>query len=1020
MRTANPARWAATAAALLLQACVGSGAGGGPVDTTPPTVPQGLDGAATGASRIDLTWSPSSDPGGTGVSGYRLYRDGALLASPTGTGYADLAVAPGTAYVYEVSAVDAAAPANESARSSPRTVRTPAVADTTPPTVPQGLAAVATGSGRVDLSWSASSDAGGSGVSRYRVYRDGAALAEPAATAYVDLAVGQGTTYVYEVSALDAATPANESARSASRTVTTPIANDTTAPTVPADLTATAVGTSEIRLTWSPSTDTGGAGFAGYRVYRDGGTTPLASVPVNAYADTGLSPGTTYRYAVTAYDAATPANESAPSAASQATTATLPPPVSGLDARPSNPTCVAPVRPTPGGTVTTQRVFPGLTFSSPVGLLQAPADASRWFVVEQDGAVRAFANQPSVATSSVFVTVPNVSSGGEMGLLGMAFHPGFPANPRVYLSYTTSVGGALRSRISEYTTPDGGLTLAAGSERVLLTVNQPYSNHNGGGIAFGPDGYLYAGFGDGGSGGDPQNNAQTPTTLLGKILRIDVDGGSPYGVPAGNPFAANPLCNASGTGAQGCPEIFAWGFRNPWRWSFDRQTGQLWAGDVGQGAWEEIDVVVLGGNYGWRFREGAHCYSPFSGCPTAGLVEPVSEYDHSLGSSVTGGYVYRGSAVASLAGRYVFGDFASGRIWIADPQGSRTPIQIADTNHAISSFGEGLDGELYVVDYAGTLHAIQPGTAGGGSIPASLADTGCVDPVDPTRPAPGLIPYAPNAALWSDGASKERWIALPDGLDVDVSSPDGDWDLPNGTVLVKSFRLGTQLVETRLLMRHPDGVWAGYTYEWNDAQTAATLVQGGKSRQVSGQSWIYPSEAQCLVCHTAGAGRSLSLETAQLNGSLLYPQTGRTANQIATLNAIGTLAPPVAADPATLPAYPDPHGTAGSLADRARAYLHSNCSNCHRPGGSTPVPMDLRFSTPLAGTGACNAVPQAGDVGLGAGARLVVPGNPDLSVMVARMGRRDAAGMPPLGTTVVDAEGVALVRQWVASLAGCE
>jgi uncharacterized repeat protein (TIGR03806 family) len=990
------------------------------VDTTPPTVPQGLDGAATGASRIDLTWSPSSDPGGTGVSGYRLYRDGALLASPTGTGYADLAVGPGTTYVYEVSAVDAASPANESARSSPRTVRTPAVADTTPPSVPQGFAAVATGSGRVDLSWSASSDAGGSGVSRYRVYRDGAALAEPTSTAYVDLAVAQGTTYVYEVSALDAATPANESARSASRTVTTPIANDTTAPTVPADLTATAVGTSEIRLTWSPSADTGGAGFAGYRVYRDGGTTPLASVPVNAYADTGLSPGTTYRYTVTAYDAATPANESAPSAASQATTATLPPPVSGLDARPSNPTCVAPVRPTPGGTVTTQRVFPGLTFSSPVALLQAPADASRWFVVEQGGTVRAFANQPSVATSSVFVTVPNVSSGGEMGLLGMAFHPGFPANPRVYLSYTTSVGGALRSRISEFTTPDGGLTLAAGSERVLLTVNQPYSNHNGGHIAFGPDGYLYAGFGDGGSGGDPQNNAQTLTTLLGKILRIDVDAGSPYGVPAGNPFAANPLCNANGTGAQGCPEIFAWGFRNPWRWSFDRQTGQLWAGDVGQGAWEEIDVVVLGGNYGWRFREGAHCYSPFSGCPTAGLVEPVSEYDHSLGSSVTGGYVYRGSAVASLAGRYVFGDFASGRIWIADPQGSRTPIQIADTNHAISSFGEGLDGELYVVDYAGTLHAIQPGTAGGGSIPASLADTGCADPVDPTRPAPGLIPYAPNAALWSDGASKERWIALPDGLDVDVSSPDGDWDLPNGTVLVKSFRLGTQLVETRLLMRHPDGVWAGYTYEWNDAQTAATLVQGGKSRQVSGQSWIYPSEAQCLVCHTAGAGRSLSLETAQLNGSLLYPQTGRTANQIATLNAIGTLAPLVAADPATLPAYPDPHGTAGSLADRARAYLHSNCSNCHRPGGSTPVPMDLRFSTPLAGTGACNAVPQAGDVGLGSGARLVVPGNPDLSVMVARMGRRDAAGMPPLGSNVVDAAGVALVRQWIASLAGCD
>jgi uncharacterized repeat protein (TIGR03806 family) len=898
-----------------------------------------------------------------------------------------------------------------------------APADTTPPTVPQDLAAVATGAGRVDLTWSASTDAGGAGVARYRVYRDGALRAEPTATSYADLTVTSGTTYAYAVSAMDAATPPNESARSPSRTVTTPAGSDTTPPTVPGNLTATAFGTSEIRLTWLPSSDAGGAGFAGYRVYRDGAATALASVPTNSYADTGLSPGATHSYVVTAYDAATPPNESAPSNVAQATTTTVPPPLSGLDARPSNPTCVAPARPTAAATVTTLRVFPGLTFSSPVLMLQAPGDASRWFVVEQDGTVRVFANQAGTATSSVFVTLPNVTSGGEMGLLGMAFHPGFPANPRVYLSYTTTVGGALQSRISELTSTDGGLTLAPGSERVLLTVAQPYSNHNGGNIAFGPDGYLYAGYGDGGSGGDPQNRAQSPTTLLGKILRIDVDRGTPYAVPGGlggNPFAGNPPCGAGGTGAQSCPEIFAWGFRNPWRWSFDRQTGQLWVGDVGQSAWEEIDVVVLGGNYGWRFREGAHCYNPFNNCPTAGLVDPVSEYDHSLGTAVTGGYVYRGSAIASLAGRYLFGDFGSGRIWMADPQGSRTPIPLADTNHQISAFGEGTDGELFVVDYAGTLHAIQAGPGGGGgSIPASLADTGCVSAADPTRPAAGLIPYAPNAALWSDGAAKERWIALPDGQFIDTSNPSGDWDFPNGTVLVKSFRLAGALVETRLLMKHPDGVWAGYTYEWNAAQSAATLVSGGKTRQVAGQVWIYPSEAQCLVCHTAAAGRSLSPETAQLNGNLLYPQTGRTANQIATLNAIATLAPPIGTDPATLAAYPDPFGAAGSLADRARGYLHANCSHCHRPGGSTPVPMDLRFSTPLASTGACGAVPQAGDVGLGTAARIVAPGSPDLSVMVARMGRRDASGMPPVGTNLVDQAGVALIRQWIASLAGC-
>ena len=701
----------------------------------------------------------------------------------------------------------------------------------------------------------------------------------------------------------------------------------------------------------------------------------------------------------------------------------VPAPASGLDARPTNPTCIAPARPTATATVVTQRVFPGLTFSSPVALLQAPGDATRWFVVEQGGTVRVFANVASVAVSSVFVSVPGVTSGGEMGLLGMAFHPGFPGVPRVYLSYTTTVAGTLRSRVSEMTSSDGGLTLTAGSERVLLTIDQPFSNHNGGNIAFGPDGLLYAGFGDGGSGGDPLDNGQSLSTLLGKMLRIDVDGGQPYAIPGGaggNPFAGNPLCNLDGTGSGSCPEIFAWGFRNPWRWSFDRQTGQLWAGDVGQNAWEEIDVVVRGGNYGWRFREGAHCYAPSSGCPTAGLVEPVSEYGRSLGSSVTGGFVYRGGAIPGLSGSYVFGDFASGRIWTPDPQGGLAPVQLAATNHLISSFGEDQDGELYVVDYAGTLHAIQASTGAGSPVPASLADTGCVIPTDPTRPAPGLIPYAPSAPFWSDGAAKERWIGLPDGSTIDTSSPTGDWELPAGTVLMKHFRLGTRLVETRLLMRHPDGAWAGYTYAWNDAQTAAARVSGGALRPVAGQDWVFPSEAQCLVCHTEAAGRSLGLETAQLNGAILYPQTGRTANQLVTLSAIGTLAPPIDADPATLPSLPDPLGSSGSLSERARAYLHTNCANCHRPGGSTPVPMDLRYSTPLASTGTCGAAPQAGDVGLGPSARIVLPGSPDLSVLVARMARRDASGMPPLGSTVVDAAGVALVREWIAALPGCD
>jgi mono/diheme cytochrome c family protein len=219
-------------------------------------------------------------------------------------------------------------------------------------------------------------------------------------------------------------------------------------------------------------------------------------------------------------------------------------------------------------------------------------------------------------------------------------------------------------------------------------------------------------------------------------------------------------------------------------------------------------------------------------------------------------------------------------------------------------------------------------------------------------------------------------------------------------------------------MRHPDGVWAGYTYRWNSAETAATRVRGGLVATVGGQSWTFPSEAQCLQCHTAGAGRSLGLEAAQLNRNLLYPATGRTANQLTTLDTIGVFSPRLAPPAAQQPALPDPFGAAGTLDARARAYLHTNCANCHRPGGSTPSPMDLRWQTALGATNACNVTPQAGDLGV-ANARIIAPGAPDRSVLVLRTNRRDAVAMPPLASHVVDAQGVQLLRQWIAQLGGC-
>ena len=332
-------------------------------------------------------------------------------------------------------------------------------------------------------------------------------------------------------------------------------------------------------------------------------------------------------------------------------------------------------------------------------MLQAPGDASRWFVVERFGSVRVFDNNEGVAATSVFINIdPRVESTcAECGLLGMAFHPDFPATPRVYLLYTSlqRTGGGPDTHLSEFTSPDGGLTLDPDSERIILTINKTRDHHHGGHIAFGRDGFLYFGAGDGNSA-CRIDDAQRLTTLLGKIIRIDIGGTTGtalYRIPADNPFAASTtLCSVNGTGPQNCPEIYAWGFRNPWRWSFDRQTGDLWVGDVGESALEEVNRVVRGGNYGWRCFEGTQDTARalrHAGRPNP--LPPVAEYDHTVGRAVTGGYVYRGTAIPGLVGRYIFGDFASGRIWDIpnDTQPTMTMTGGLESGLNISSFGRG-------------------------------------------------------------------------------------------------------------------------------------------------------------------------------------------------------------------------------------------------------------------------------------------------------------------------------------------
>ena len=357
------------------------------------------------------------------------------------------------------------------------------------------------------------------------------------------------------------------------------------------------------------------------------------------------------------------------------------------------PSAPGPV-PVPAGwpQISLSRVAGG--FIQPVHVAHAGDGSGRIFVVEQAGRIRILDN--GVVLPSPFLDISaKLVCCGEQGLLSAAFPPGFAAKRYFYVNYTRVPDGA--TVVARYRVSAGDANVADPvSEGVVLTIPQPFANHNGGQLAFGPDNNLYIGMGDGGSGGDPQGNAQNPGSLLGKILRIDVESGTtPYGIPPGNPFV----------GAAGYrPEIWALGLRNPWRFSFDRGTGDLYIGDVGQGAVEEIDVQPagdrVGRNYGWNIMEGAGCYNSAT-CATAGLTLPIATYDHSQGCSVTGGHVYRGSAFPSLRGIYLFGDYCSGRVWGLRKSGAAWDnALLADTTLTISTFGEDESGNVYVVNYA--------------------------------------------------------------------------------------------------------------------------------------------------------------------------------------------------------------------------------------------------------------------------------------------------------------------------------
>lgn len=657
--------------------------------------------------------------------------------------------------------------------------------------------------------------------------------------------------------------------------------------------------------------------------------------------------------------------------------------------------------------------FP-VNLNRPVGLVHA---AGRFHLIEQDGLIRAFTLdglETRGLTTVLDIRARVDSRFLEPGLLGLAFHPAFKANGRFFVAYS---GANLAFTLSEFTASADGLA-DPDTERILLRLFPETKIHFGGHLAFGRDGYLYVGLGDGGV----QDNARDLGNLKGSILRIHVDGRTgdlPYGIPADNPLVDQP-------GARG--EIWAYGFRNPWRFSEDPDEPVLWVGDVGEGWFEEVNRVRPGEDHGWPVWEGdLNRWGDAVDGDAASRTFPVHAYSHSEGVAVIGGFVSRGRRVKALEGRYVFGDFASRTVWTLAYDGTRaSEVRAAGVSPGkIASFARGPDGDVYLVSVDGAIFRVEdaPASVVDSPLPRRLSETGLFTDAAARIPSPGIVPYDVRSELWSDGADKTRWLALP-GVS-SARANDGAWAFPQGAILVKHFfapsarddRDRGRIVETRLLVRHTSGTdWSGFSYAWNEGATDAVLLDGRAERafaQGDGgnvYTHAYPSRADCRRCHTEAAGTVLGVRTGQLDRAVV--REGESVDQLAWLADEGLV---LGAEGPTGPAYADPQDGRERLDRRARSYLDVNCSHCHRPGGTGRGRMDLRIETPMANTRTIGEAARFGTFGL-RDAQLIVPGSPDASVLYLRMIETGEHRMPPLATRVVDADAARVVRRWIAGM----
>jgi putative heme-binding domain-containing protein len=723
------------------------------------------------------------------------------------------------------------------------------------------------------------------------------------------------------------------------------------------------------------------------------------------------------------------------------------------------------------------RVFPEVKFHHPLLVTRCPG-TDRLFVGEQEGVLYSIKPGPAARAELFFDLRKQLKTIGQLptakglgDMYGLAFHPKFQENHYCYVCYTlTPKDGKLQrlpdgTRVSRFTVaPTEPPRIDPASETIIITFEG--GGHNGGDLHFGPDGMLYISSGDSASPNppDPLNTGQDCSDLLSSVLRIDVDhkeGGRNFAIPRDNPFVGLKDVR---------PEIWAYGFRNPWRMGFDRQTGDLWVGDVGWELWEMVHKVEKGGNYGWSIMEGPQPIKPNQKIGPTPIRRAMIELPHTIAASVTGGYVYRGKKFPELVGAYIFGDWETRRIWAARFEGDRLKEmpELVKPSLRIVAFGEDHAGELYFLDYdGGTLHTIERNDAAvaNTNFPKKLSETGLFADVSKHLPAEGVTLFRPNARQWQDGASAEHLLALP-GLSTatvfekprplpgQVSWHDFKMQFPKGAVLVKTISIDAakgstpikRRIETQIL--HHDGEdWHGYTYAWLDDQSDAVLVPGdgaekaiqvfshaeaGEKRE---QNWTFHSRTQCMSCHSAWSEYALAFNVGQLNGSVdsrnaIVKTDG---NELIRLSQDGYLKrlgqkdeplPPFdARSVESQPFVPDYRRPVlggpfppNTLDQRARGYLHANCAHCHRfGGGGGSVVLELDVSKPLKETGLLDARPKQGDFGI-ADARLIAPGAPERSVLLYRMAKFGRGRMPHLGSEFPDVEGLELMAEWISAL----